>query len=55
MFVFDSEKCNVEKFAEGYATGFYDVGRLGDRTGRDLTLDETDTERENIYVFDGSN
>ena len=55
VFVFDLETCNVEKFAEAYASCLYVVNRLQNRWDKDLTLDEIVTEKDNIIVFDGSN
>ena len=37
-----------------YAAGFFDVSRLQDRLDRYLTVQEIETEREKITVFDGS-
>ena len=37
-----------------YAAGFFDVSRLQDRWDRDLTVQEIETDREKITVFDGS-
>ena len=55
MFVIDLETYNDQEFAETYAAGLYDVDRLRDRWDRDLTVQELETERENVIGFDGSN
>ena len=48
------ETCNDQENAEAYAAGLYDVNRLQDRWDRDLTVQEIETERENVIVFDKS-
>ena len=55
MFVCVFEKYTDQEFGESYAAGLYDVNRLGDRWDRDLTVQEIETERKNITVFNGSN
>ena len=52
--VFDLETHNDQKIAEAYAAGLYNVNRLRRRWDRDLTVQEIETEKENV-VFDGSN
>ena len=55
MFVFDLKTYNDQEFAEAYAAGLYDVHRLRDKWDRDLTVQEIETERETVIVFDSSN
>ena len=55
MFVFNLETYNDQEFAKSYAAGLYDVNWLRDRWDRDLSPDETVTEKDNVIVFDGSN
>ena len=54
VFVFDLETHNDQELAEAHAAGLYDVNRLRDKWDRDLTVQEIETERENVTVFDGS-
>ena len=54
MFVFDFETYNDQEFAEAYAAGLYNVNRLRDKWNRDLSVQEIETEQENIIVFDKS-
>ena len=49
------ETYNDQELAEAYAAGSFDVKSLRDRWDRDLTVQEKETERENVIVFDGSN
>ena len=55
VFVFDLETYNDQEFAEASAAGLFDFNRLRDRWDRDVTVQETETEVENVIVFDGSN
>ena len=55
MFVFDLETNNDQEFAEAYAAGLYDVYRLRDKWDRHLTVQQGETERKNVVVFDASN
>ena len=55
MFLFHLEIYNDQEFAKSYAAGLYDVNRLRNRWDRDLTSDETVTEKHNVVVFDASN
>ena len=54
MFVFDLETYNDQEFAESYAASLYDVNRLRNKWGRDLTPDEIVTKKNNVIVFGGS-
>ena len=54
LFVFGLETYNDLDFAEAYAAGFYDVNRLRDKMDSYLSVQETETERENVIVFDKS-
>ena len=54
VFVFELETFNNQEFAEAYAAGLNYVNRLRDRWDRDLSPNETVTEK-NVFVFDGSN
>ena len=51
VFVFDLETYNDQEFAEAYAAGIYDVNRLRDKWDRDLTLDQTVTEKDSVIVL----
>ena len=51
VFVFDLETHNDQEFAEAYATGLYNVNRLGDMWDRDLAPDEIIIEKENATVL----
>ena len=48
------ETYNDQELAEAHAAGLHDVNRLGDRWDRDLTVQEMETEIENVVVFDKS-
>ena len=52
MFVIDLESYNDQELADSYAAGLYNVNRLRDKWYRDLTVQEMETERENVTVFD---
>ena len=54
MFVIDLESYNDQELADSYAAGLYNVNRLRDKWYRDLTVQEKETERENVTVFDWS-
>ena len=53
VFVFDLETYNDQEFAEAYAAGCHDVIHK-EKWDKDLTVQEIETERENVIVFDGS-
>ena len=52
MLLFDLKSNIDQEVAEAYAGGLYDVYRLRDRCGRDLTPQEIQTERKCAFVFD---
>ena len=55
VFVFNLETHNDQGFAAAYAAGLYEVTRLRDWWDRDITVQEIETKRKNVTVFDGSN
>ena len=54
VFVFGFETCNDQEFTESYAAGIYNVNGLRDSWDRDLCPNETNTEKENVTIVDGS-
>ena len=54
MFVFALESYNDQEIAEAYAAGLYDVNRIRDRCDGNLSVQEIETKRKNIIVFDKS-
>ena len=54
VLIFDLETYNDQELAEAYVAGLYDVNCLRYEWDRDLTVQEIETERENVNVFDKS-